>query len=231
MGWLPQLSCFGLRYKASPYNNSQFFLTHGHEVSMPANMLLPNNTPNIIYSKLSCWLCLPQLWCGFRPHNAPVPDCVHKTPDCDSSSQPQLLCLTALSGALPFKPSPSAAMTGNHKPSHNGAPPWPLRLASPGLNLKLYLPFPFSFGLFGVWLLPPLIRVGYASVAQLSLLLLGKVPVPHCVPKDVKLNLPDILWTMLSIETVALFTVTYLSLMYVKRGHFFWGRGMKCKVT
>lgn len=43
-----------------------------------------------------------------RPYHAPVPDCGHETPTCDFL-QSQLPHLTALSGALPFKPSKVAA--------------------------------------------------------------------------------------------------------------------------
>ena len=72
-----------------------------------------------------------------RPYNAPLPDHEHKTPDCDSSLQPQLPRLTALSGALPFKTlkehwaSTSLAATVLTN--------WPLKFASPRLNLNLCL--------------------------------------------------------------------------------------------
>lgn len=54
-----------------------------------------------------------------RPYHAPVPDCGHTTSVSDSL-QPQLPCLTALSGALPFKPSGSQD-TKNYDLSSSGS--------------------------------------------------------------------------------------------------------------
>lgn len=97
---------------------------------------------------------VPQIWCGFswsdvqdslppadkcqivhynclRHYNAPVPDQWHETPDCDSSSQPQLPHLTVLPGALTFKPSKSAATKSYNMPGRRRAPSLPPWICQP----------------------------------------------------------------------------------------------------
>lgn len=66
-----------------------------------------------------------------RPYNAPVPDRGQQTPDCDLSLQPQLPCLTALSGALPFNSSRSAATKSYNVPCGSSPPSVAPRICKP----------------------------------------------------------------------------------------------------
>lgn len=213
--WDDCLNQVALAYNTSPHSTTgftPFFLTHGHEARMPANMLLPNNTPSSstpgspadyvaqLTQKLQSafssaawnrdwahnqqkrqydksvkhtpyapgdlvWLNDPTTarqklaphWKGpfeileclgsdadspgvtyrihylldqsdksqivhynrLRSYHAPVPD--RGTPVCDSL-QPQLPRLTALSGALPFRPSKSTATKNYDLSGHSSAP-------------------------------------------------------------------------------------------------------------
>ena len=56
-----------------------------------------------------------------RPYQAPVPDRGRKALTCDSL-QPQLPCLTALSGALPFESSKLAAKKSYNLSGHSSSP-------------------------------------------------------------------------------------------------------------
>lgn len=145
--WDDCLDLVSLAYNTSRHSTTgftPFFLTNGHEARMPANVLLPKNMPSSstpgspadYVAQLTLMWIFPGVTCRIhylldqsdksqtvhynrlRLYNAPVPDCGHKTPNCDSSLQPQLPRLTALSGALPFKPSTSAALMGYRKPGH-----------------------------------------------------------------------------------------------------------------
>ena len=226
--WDDCLNQVALAYNTSPHSTTgftPFFLTHGHEARMPANLLLPNATPSSstpgspadyvaqLTQKLQSafssatwnrdcahtqqkqqydknvkhtpyvsgdlvWLNDPTTskqklaphWKGpfeileclgshvdspgvtyrihylldqsgksqivhynrLRPYNAPVPDRGHQAPASDSSLQPHLPPLTALSGALPFKPLQSAAVKSHNIPGRSSAPPLAPQICQPG---------------------------------------------------------------------------------------------------
>lgn len=138
MGWLPRPSVFGLQYQPSLYNRFHSILPHKRSWSQNAcQRAVTKKHAIFIYSRLSCWLCrtvdsdVDFSWSDIQDTLPPRPvwqvsdytillyrivDI--RRPNCDSSLQPQLPRLTALSGALSFKPSTSAALTGYHKPGH-----------------------------------------------------------------------------------------------------------------
>jgi len=152
----------------------------------------------------------------------PVPDCGHETPTCDFF-QSQLPHLTALSGALPFKPSKFTATKSYTLPGQGNTPslvpptghPQPRPQPQSHSPLIQFCSAP-SFGLVG-----QIDTFTSSTPPAPSLLRPGKCPVrPTRFLNDYVLN-----WYSCFIAVIIV-----TCLFDGKRGRFFCGRGRKSKV-